>query len=745
MITLKDFQNKMIDKLLNFTSPNYGVDEIHIKAPTGSGKTICLLSWIDSYIASTQDDVAFIWFTPGAGELEEQSYKKSMDFHNIKSQTIDDALLHGFEKGTTTFINYERVIGKNSKIMLSESEKDNLNDVIYKAFQKNINFILIIDEAHRNDTNKARDIIGKFNASKMIKVSATISDPNQADEIEYYEVSEEAVIQSGLITKSVIVNDLLDIDRSTKDEVSTLLEAAENKRIKIVSEYKSNKKEINPLVIVQLPDESSDNLIDKVEDYLKNNLNKSYENKTLGIWLSNRKINNKDVESLESSVEYLIIKQAIATGWDAPRAKVLVKLRENMGESFTIQTIGRIRRMPEPNKGHYGIDLLDNSYLYTFDTDFLDGAFSQGGAVIPTPLLTLKDNAKSLTLNSQRIKNKNLIINEKQILDNIYNGIKQSLNLNDSMKRNKEIFENHGYYIGDKIRTSYKQGRFDTLDNSDALFNRERWIEADYYNNRLDLIHVFHEIGRVIHLPVSKVESLLKMFFMASRRFTKHSLLSLNTKEWTAFILNNWKNLRDEFREIDTNVSIQSSFDYEDNITDSDFTIPLKERYTYNPIEKNEVIVTNAYENYWSSCIDTRPSLVERLFERYIEQNKEIIDFVYKNGDKGPQYFSLVYGTNGGISHFYPDFIIKLKNEEIYIVETKGGEDQYGNDKNIDPYSHAKFNSLKNYGDKHNLKWAFIRDKNEKLYFLNQDEWLDDMSNSNWKEIDYLFNFKNLD
>ena len=99
-------------------------------------------------------------------------------------------------------------------------------------------------------------------------------------------------------------------------------------------------------------------------------------------------------------------------------------------------------------------------------------------------------------------------------------------------------------------------------------------------------------------------------------------------------------------------MSIQSSFDYEDNITDSDFTIPLKERYTYNPIEKNEVIVTNAYENYWSSCIDTRPSLVERLFERYIEQNKEIIDFVYKNGDKGPQYFSLVYGTYGGISHF---------------------------------------------------------------------------------------------
>ena len=32
-----------------------------------------------------------------------------------------------------------------------------------------------------------------------------------------------------------------------------------------------------------------------------------------------------------------------------------------MGKHFTIQTIGRIHRMPDPLKGHYDIDVLDNA------------------------------------------------------------------------------------------------------------------------------------------------------------------------------------------------------------------------------------------------------------------------------------------------------------------------------------------------------------------------------------------------
>lgn len=739
MITLKDFQKNIVDKLLSFTAPEYAVNELVIKAPTGSGKTICLLSWIDSYISTTHDNVAFVWFTPGAGELEEQSQDKANSFYSIKAQSVNDAILHGFDKGSATFINYESVVGKNKKVMLTDSERDNLEDKIEKAFQQGRHFILVIDEAHRNNTDKARDVISLFKASKTVRVSATIEDPKTPEIAEFYEVTEESVIESGLITKAVVVNENIDIELDVKDELGILFEAAENKRREILQGYADNNVSgINPLVVVQLPDktESEADLVSRVEGYLEEKFKKTYADGTLGVWLADKKRNHLDVAELDNSVEYLIIKQAIATGWDAPRAKILIKIRENMGEAFTIQTIGRIRRMPQPQHGHYNVDVLDNAYLYTFDSDFLTGAFAQGGAVAPTPVLRLKEKAKGLRLISERIINEAEEKSEKVILNNLYEGLKRDWRLTEDFERNREIIENQGLEIRRTIKTTYKQGRFDTLAHSDRLEDRERFVEVDSRGNRLDLLHAFHELDRVIHLPVSKVEAILKRFFLEDGRPKKETLLRLDAQEWTAFILNYWRELREEFRKIDIEKAMTLELE---NIQQNDFSLPTEERYTYNPQIEAEPVHTNAYEGYTTASLAVRPSLVERLFERYLEDREDIVDFVYKNGDKGTQYFSLAFATNGGRSHFYPDFIVKMKNGDIYILETKGGETSTGQDKNIDPYAPAKYEALKDYANRHNVKWAFVRDFNEKLWYLNEGEWIDEMTDGDWKEIDELF------
>lgn len=741
---LKDFQKDLVDKLLNFTAPEYGVNELVIKSPTGSGKTITLLSWIDDYISSAHDNVSFVWFTPGAGELEEQSKDKAQGFSSIKAQTVDDAMLNGFDKETVTFINYERVIGKKSKAMLSDSERDNLEDKIEKAFQSGRHFILVIDEAHRNDTDKARDIISRFKASKTVKMSATIDDPKIPEKVEFYEVSEESAIESGLITKAVVVNEGLDQELNDNLEISEefeiLFKAAEKKRKEIVENYSENSvMGINPLVLVQLPDksDSESDLVARIEKYLQEKLNKKYEEGTLGVWLSDKKRNYIDVQQLDNSVEYLIIKQAIATGWDAPRAKILVKIRENMGEAFTIQTIGRIRRMPEPKKGHYNIDVLDNAYLYTLDSDFLAGAFAEGGVLISTPPLLLKDKAKQIRLISERVINMDTIQNEKSILENLYEGLVDKWKLTTDVEKNRQIIENQGYSIGTTITNTYKQGRFDILDHSDNLQDIDRKIEADYRGNRLDLLHAFHELDRVIHLPVSKVEAILKRFFLKDGRRAKEKILRLDANEWTAFVLNYWRELREIFREVDIAHAVPLGLE---NIQQNDFTIPLMERYKYNPsITDGATSVTNVYEDYYTSITAARPSLVERLLERYLEENSDTVDFVYQNGDKGAQYFSVTYGTNGGYSHFYPDFIVQMKNGDIYIIETKGGKDTYGRSKNIDNYSSVKYEALKNYASRNKIKWAFVRDFDEKLWFLNSGKWEEAMTEGIWESIDKLF------
>lgn len=55
---IKKFQQDVVDKLLAFVAPEYGINNLTIKAPTGAGKTIMLLSWIDEEICSTGDNVA---------------------------------------------------------------------------------------------------------------------------------------------------------------------------------------------------------------------------------------------------------------------------------------------------------------------------------------------------------------------------------------------------------------------------------------------------------------------------------------------------------------------------------------------------------------------------------------------------------------------------------------------------------------------------------------------------------------
>ena len=84
----------------------------------------------------------------------------------------------------------------------------------------------------------------------------------------------------------------------------------------------------------------------------------------------------------------------MATGWDCPRAQILVKLRDNMSEVFEIQTIGRIRRMPEAR--HYGSELLDCCYLYTLDEKFTESVkLSLGKDALDARRLLLRPEYRS--------------------------------------------------------------------------------------------------------------------------------------------------------------------------------------------------------------------------------------------------------------------------------------------------------------------------------------------------------------
>ena len=123
-------------------------------------------------------------------------------------------------------------------------------------------------------------------------------------------------------------------------------------------------------------------------------------------------------------------------------------------------------------------------------------------------------------------------------------------------------------------------------------------------------------------------------------------------------------------------------------------------------------------------------------FERWCETYDEV-EWVYKNGDKGDDFFSLVYRKAFRRAHFYPDYIIGLKNGDVWVIEAKGGMTADGSSNNIDTYANRKFEALKEYGDRHpEIKWGFVRAVGTQLY-LSNTVWEENVTNRNvWKPIE---------
>lgn len=736
-VNLFSFQEQAVLKLIDLTVTPDSKQVIVMKSPTGSGKTVILLDYIDEYLFKVDKNVAFVWFCPGSGGLEEQSQEKMRRLlPNRRTQNIFDAMQNGFEAETTTFINWELVRNKNKNLAIRDGERRNLFDRIAEAHRNGLKFILIIDEEHANDTKKAQDIIDAFSAFHIVRVSATA---NQNKKCEFFEIDEVDVINAGLITKALYVNEGVADNAQVTEDYDYLLNLADNKRKEIQFRYKSLNKNIRPLVLIQFPNGQPET-IKAVEEKLAG-MGYTYENGMVAKWLADEKKNLTDDFTANDGIPvFLLMKQAISTGWDCPRAKILVKLREGMSENFEVQTIGRIRRMPETK--HYEDDLLDFCYVYTFDEKYRQGLLSDVDKAYETRRLFLKDKCKTFTLEKQ-VRDMDFDgLGERDILAMLYNHMIDKYKLDDDKEHNKNILQSAGYIFGEDIINQVLYGEFVRISN---LTDKNSLNETNYHTtlqkvdthkNGLQLLHSMDSIKKAVGIPAAKVKVILERLFRQSKK-RKYKIVELNTKEFYAFVINNSHKLREEFRDITSNIGRQAEL--VKNPKTSLFHIPEQDFFRYDPNVKSEIdYLNNAYKEYTSGFATSLVrSTSEMLFEQYCE-TRDDIEWVYKNGDTGQQYFSVVYVD--GVQHqwlFYADYIVMKKDGTVWVIETKGGE-SHGQDKNIDRQIENKFNAFKVYAEQHNLHWGFVRDKDNRLY-INNTVFVEDMADSEWKSIADIF------
>ncbi|MBQ2642368.1 MAG: DEAD/DEAH box helicase family protein [Eubacterium sp.] len=730
-VKLFDFQKEAVDKLLDYALSHDTKNTITMKAPTGSGKTVMLIDYIDKFINHVGNEYAFVWLCPGKGDLEMQSYESMLNIApGLKSGDLFDALNNGFEEGSTTFINWELITKKGNRA-ITDSEKKNLYDRIDEAKRNGIKFIVIIDEEHSNDTKKANDIINYFNPEHIIRVSATAK-KNQ--KTEFFEIDEQDVINSGLITKAIYVNEGIEDDTEVDEDYKFLLPLADEKRKEMINSYKKLGVNVNPLVLIQFPNGKPE-YIEAVEKQLET-MDYTYNNGMVSKWMSGAHKDLPDnLTENNSTKAFLLMKQAISTGWDCPRAKILVKLRENMSEQFTIQTIGRIRRTPE--RKHYEDEVLDYSYVYTFDEEYKNGLIGELDRAYEPRRLFLKDKCKEITLEKENRDLDYEGLGSKEVCETIFEYLKDKYKLTDDYKKNEEILAGRGFVFGDEIDKQIGAGKVAlTEDLEKGIEHKNIKVRMDTHLHGIMRLHNEDILKHILGMSNEEVRTILLRLFRNEKK-KKFKILALKTKEYNAFIINNIDKLKEDFREVVAKKYSQKKlFTHIPNPKKSTFKIPEMDFYNYDVGVKDETLYEkNVYEGYTSGFVTSNVrSGPEMLFEEYCNNDTDI-EWFYKNGDKGQNYFSIVYVDGVYNQHlFYPDYLVKDKEDNIWIIETKGGEKK-GEDKNIDKQAKNKFKAFKNYANKHNIKWGFVRDKDNKLY-INNTEYEEDMNSDNWEKIE---------
>ena len=722
---LKEFQLNAVKKL--FEAMETPARDIILKSPTGSGKTIILTYFMHQYIQSFPKTV-FVWLTPGKGNLEEQS-KAKMDKYIHASQTklLSDVMTAGFEENDSCFINWEKLTKKGNNA-LKDSERTNFLEHIQHALNDGIRFVIIVDESHQNNTIKADEIIQYFHTDKIIRCSAT---PKGIAKAEIIEIPEEEVIAAGLIKKMLVINQDFPQTVETENQTAFLLEKALGKQRELRAAFLQGGNDINPLIVIQIPNKS-ETLQDGVERYLETQ-GLTYENGKLAVWLSDRHENLDGIDKPNAASSAVIIKQAVATGWDCPRAHILVKLRDNMDETFEIQTIGRIRRMPEAK--HYQNDLLDSCYLYTFDEKFTAGvkmALDKGALNACT--LFLKNEYKDITLTGEQRTMVTSTRNPQKALQAIVSYAQKELGIGTNKTENRTRLQAAGYEMSENIVKHTLSGETATLDFAAADMNTIAVTEKlNTHTHGRDYHHKIGKIGMEIGMEYSYMNTIIRKLFDKNFKYSR-KILALEPREVYAFVINNADRLRHLVREAMAYELAQLSLEVPAK-SYYDFRIPQSCMFTYNGEAKTQLVMKkNVYQNYLSSAAPR--STPEVKFEKFCERS-ESVEWWYKNGDKGNEYFSIVYVDNSNRQKlFYPDYIISV-GSQIWIIETKGGFDRSGNSQDIDLYTPKKFGVLKAYLDEHGLKGGIVRnDATTDELCICMEHYSDDIGSDDWQVLE---------
>lgn len=405
--TLKDYQQDAVGSVLvNLRKAGKRWHEdgerssFALSATTGAGKTVMAAAVFEALFHGDDDfdfvadpTAAVVWFSDDPS-LNEQSRHRLLEASDRINRSdlvvVDNSFKHEkLSAGKVYFLNTQK-LGKNSLLTRGGSGDDGLPEVrpddraftIWETLQNtiedpNLTLYLVLDEAHRGMGSTKKAIRDKSTIVKRLisgdgvidaipvvwGISATVERFQDAmagapgrTQLPDVEVDSTLVQESGLLKDTVA----LDIP----DEVGafdTVLVRRATEKMKAAtaewSDYTTDQglEPVVPLMVFQVPnkpdpdeigralntmlDEWPELSTDAIAHVFGDHTTQEFGNLTVP-YISPERVQDSDW------IRVLIAKDAISTGWDCPRAEVMVSFRPAVDKTHITQLLGRMVRSP---------------------------------------------------------------------------------------------------------------------------------------------------------------------------------------------------------------------------------------------------------------------------------------------------------------------------------------------------------------------------------------------------------------
>lgn len=408
--TLKDYQDEaVLDVLDNLHKAQKRWKEdgdrhaFSLTAATGAGKTVIAAAVLeavfhgdDRYAFDRDRGAVVIWFSDDPS-LNEQTRFRLMESSDRLRHTdlvvVENTFNRAkFDPGKIYFLNTQK-LGKKSLLVrgfdaaqdesvFPEMRPDLRSYTIWDTIRNTIDdpdmtLYLVLDEAHRGmggGTVREKSTIVKrlINGEKGVPgipivwgISATAERFNKAIEgmrkritLPAVTVDVARVQESGLLKDTIA----LDIpDEATGDFDTVLVRRAADKLRDITAQWNAYAEQqdsgetVTPLLVLQVPNTPNHNEIGRALDIIAEQWPELPPGSVAHVFGEHRTQNfgSHSVPYVEPQrvqndtwVRVLIAKDAISTGWDCPRAEVMVSFRPAQDQTYIAQLLGRMVRSP---------------------------------------------------------------------------------------------------------------------------------------------------------------------------------------------------------------------------------------------------------------------------------------------------------------------------------------------------------------------------------------------------------------